>query len=249
MSGVLVTGRGFGFKKERLGTRLRVDTVRQPSKGHCNICCDGYSKEKLMGNPKTSPTFDVGIDLDGCVYDFVTVLGDFAAGYHDQPRRNFPGAQSWEFFKDQWGWDLDTFLDTFSAGVLAGHVLWQGTPFPTVVDTWNQLRADGHRLHVITDRSPRGAVNEAQHATMSWLASHGLEFDTLTFSPDKTKLRTVASGSNLVFIEDRVENVQALTAAGVTTFCQARPWNEGHDFDYVESFAEFGTRIDSLVSV
>ena len=117
--------------------------------------------------------------------------------------------------------------------------MWTGEPFPTVVESWRRLKADGHRIHVITDRAPRGAVAEAQAATIHWLELHGLEYDSITFDADKTKILDIVEGRRVIMLEDRIENVVALTAAGVETYCQRRLWNEGHDFRYVEDFAEF----------
>jgi len=187
--------------------------------------------------------FDIGIDLDGCLYDFVTKLGDSAAARTGRPRSAFPPALSWNFYCDQWAMTLEEYLELFREAVLHDNLLRDGAPFPGVTDGWASLTAAGHRLWVITDRSPAGAIAEAQDATHDWLAEHNLAPHAVMFARDKTKICDVAQSDQVFFIEDRVENVRALRAAGVQVMCQRRPWNDGHDFDYVESFEHFTERI------
>lgn len=173
----------------------------------------------------TSEGWDVGIDLDGCVYDFVAAIrGEVSLNHpHLDPSSE---ADSWTFY-EQWGLSTDDFLDLYSAGVKSRRVLWQGEPIAGTVEGWHQLVSSGHRIHIITDRRPPGAEREAQAATLAWLAQHNLPYDSVTFSPDKTLIRSLARHpERTVFIDDKHENHDALTSAGIKSFLMDRPWNQ-----------------------
>ena len=157
----------------------------------------------------------VGIDLDGVCYDFADSLRTFLEGTH----RKYPNPIRWEFYED-WGYSLEEFLDLCHDGVDAGVIFSHGEPFPGTRDALLRLRAAGHSLHVITDRSfGKGGGSEA--ATRVWLDTHKIPFDSLTFSPDKTIVRTD------YMIEDKLSNYDALRAAGCEVYLLDRPWN--HD--------------------
>ena len=55
-----------------------------------------------------------------------------------------------------------------------------------------------------------------------WLHRHGLHFDSLTFSADKTVV------SLDVMVDDKIANYDALETAGVEAWLLTRPWNQ-HD--------------------
>ena len=112
------------------------------------------------------------LDLDGVVYDFIGALRRFAHETQGIDLDSMPPANEWNFFGPQWGWSLDTFLETFSDGVRAGEIFWKGAPLPNAVEGWARLRETVDVLHVVTDRSPRGAVQEAHDATLGLSLIH-----------------------------------------------------------------------------
>lgn len=184
-------------------------------------------------------TLDVGIDLDGCVYDFVEAMALFAARYLKRPITDFPSASRWNFYLD-WGLTLEEFTEIYAAGVNDGEVLWAGKPYDQTVEGWSAIRTAGHRIHILTDRSPHGAVDLAHEATKYWLDTWGLRYETLTFTPDKTKILQVAKNPELVtFIEDRVENYVALREAGVNAVLMTRDWNKDHNAQRVPTLVDY----------
>lgn len=170
----------------------------------------------------------VGIDLDGVCYDFADSLRTFLEGTH----RKYPNPTRWEFYED-WGYSLEEFLDLCHDGVNAGVIFSHGDPFPGVRDALLRLRDAGHTLHVVTDRSfGKGGASEA--ATRVWLDTHQIPFDSLTFSADKTIVRTD------YMIDDKLANYDALHAVGCNVFLLDRPWNQSRTpRDRVTSVSEF----------
>jgi FMN phosphatase YigB (HAD superfamily) len=163
----------------------------------------------------------VGIDLDGVCYDFAASVREYlcnTAGTHDPEVCTDP--QRWEFYED-WGLDLAAFLDAFHAGVDAGVIFTHGDPHTNTAEAFARIKAAGHSIHIVTDRA-MGSPGASEAATAAWLDRHGLPFDSLTFSPDKTVV-------NLdVMVDDKLSNYDALEAAGVRAYLLTRPWNQ-HD--------------------
>lgn len=158
----------------------------------------------------------IGIDLDGVCFDFAASLRHWLVTKHGADPDSLPEPLVWDFFKDQWQLTSTEFLAHCAEGVDGGVVFRHGDPFPDTVQALNALRQMGHTLHIVTHRT---FGNRSVQNTSEWLTEHGLPYDTLTFSEDKTLLRLDA------FIEDNAENYLALDAAGVRSFLIDRPWN------------------------
>jgi uncharacterized HAD superfamily protein len=154
----------------------------------------------------------IGLDLDGVVYPFVEVMQDYLSEQH---QREFPYPTQWDLWED-WGLTRQEFYDEFETAVHSGVVFTKGQPVDGARVAIEQLVAEGHTIHVVTDRliSP-----EAQKRTVTWLAKHGIPHDTLTFSRDKTLLPVD------VFIEDSPHHTKALLKEGTRVVVFDRPWN------------------------
>lgn len=174
----------------------------------------------------------VGIDLDGVCYDFAASVREFVTSAGIRFRHQCPDPTRWEFYED-WGMDLPEFLTACHRGVEAGTIFTHGEPYPGTRDALNAMKANGHTLHVITDRAfGRSGASEA--ATRAWLDAHRLPFDSLTFTADKTIVRVDA------MIDDKPANYDALNAAGVQVWMMDRPWNAAHPATRrVSTLAEF----------
>lgn len=77
-----------------------------------------------------------------------------------------------------------------------------------------------HEIIIITDRSFGKTPEVSQKLTLEWLNQHGIEFDELVFSPNKNAVPTD------MFIDDKLQNYDALVANGVNAFLLNRPWNK-----------------------
>lgn len=159
----------------------------------------------------------VGIDLDGVCYDFAASLRTYLADCteHCAP---CPEPTRWEFYED-WGITLGEFLDHCHAGADAGYIFAVGDPFPRVREAFQWIKSAGHSIHIVTDRA-FGKPGVSQAATINWLATHSLPFDSITFSADKT----VANVD--VMVDDKPSNYEALCAAGVEAYLLTRAWNK-----------------------
>lgn len=161
----------------------------------------------------------VGFDLDGVLYNF----GDSVKRYLDATERGHIWKSGptetpfWDFYKD-WGWTGQQFVEMCNEGADAGFIFC-GPARENAVESVGRVAALGHDIVIITDRQ-FGTTPEVSHKnTENWLAQHGIEYDELVFSADKTCVPTD------FFVEDKLENYDALVAAGTNTFLINRAWN------------------------
>lgn len=161
----------------------------------------------------------VGFDLDGVLYDF----GNSVRRYLDSIGRPYgwkdeaPEPHHWDFY-EYWGMDLAEFKQLCHDGVDAGYI-FQGDIRPNAVESVRRVAELGHEIIIITDRQFGSKPENSHKATTEWLAQHGIEYDELVFSADKTCVPTD------FFVEDKRENYDALRAAGVACYLITRPWN------------------------
>lgn len=177
----------------------------------------------------------VGIDLDGVLFDFAASVRRYLESEGSQGFANIPPGEPehWHFYED-WGLSLDDFIGICHDGVDAGFV-FSGPARPLAAESVRLIKDEGHEVHVITDRQ-FGSTPEASHrATVQWLDQHGIPYDSLTFSADKTCVETH------MFIEDKLENYSALCKSGVSAYLVNRPWNMPKKASQyrVDSIAEF----------
>lgn len=173
------------------------------------------------------------MDLDGVCYDFIDATYQMVAGI-DSPKWHPTEARSWEFYED-WGMSRKEFLAVCNLAVEAGLMFWRGEPLDNAPAELARLRAAGHSVHILTDRSFGFEAASSQEATASWLATYEMPYDSLTFTPDKTVVQTD------YMLDDKLENYDALDAAGCQVYLRNRRWNEmpGDNRRRVDSLGEF----------
>lgn len=160
------------------------------------------------------------MDLDGVLFDFAASLRRYLHSVDpDGTDANVPRTEplNWEFWAE-WGMSFQEWLDACHAGVNAGFV-FQGDARPLAAESVRVIKNAGHEVHIITDRTFGNTPYESEYATRVWLDEHKIPHDSLTFSPDKTSVSTDK------FVEDKLENYDALVAVGVDAYLINRPWN------------------------
>jgi hypothetical protein len=159
----------------------------------------------------------VGFDVDGVLYNWHASLRQFLGFDLDRA----PDPTAWHFH-EQWGVTKEELGRAAMDGVDAGVVLTWGVPLPGAKETMDRIKALGHTIHIVTDRSA-GEPGNAQAATIKWLHAHDLPYDTVTFARDKT----IANVD--MFIDDKLDNYDALQMAGTLVYLLDRPWNQQED--------------------
>lgn len=185
----------------------------------------------------------VGFDLDGVLYNF----GDSVKRYLDHIGQGHiwksgpTAAPFWDFYKD-WGWTGEQFVQLCNDGADAGFIFC-GPARDHAVAAVEKVARLGHEIIIITDRQ-FGTTPEVSHNnTTEWLAQHGIEYDELVFSADKTCVPTD------MFVEDKLENYDALVAAGTNTFLINRAWNfveHGDARNRINCVSEYANAVEAV---
>ncbi len=164
----------------------------------------------------------VGIDLDGVLYNFHQSFIDYLTMSGLQGKYLIKYSfDDWNFF-ERWGMSQREFVEHCNRGVDAG-IIFRGPARKRAGSAIRRIKKAGHEVHIVTDRSFGRSPLDSQYATMDWLAQHNIPYDSITFSADKTIVPTD------MFVEDKLENYDALDAAGTEVYLISRPWNRRND--------------------
>jgi FMN phosphatase YigB (HAD superfamily) len=163
----------------------------------------------------------VGFDLDGVWYRFTKQIHLWMNQSAGMSLDLEAEAHSWTWFED---WQTRAqFLQVMHDAVDAKHLFWQGEMYePQIPQNLRDLRNAGHTIHIVTHRFS-GNKECPKQATKYWIGNNDLIFDTLTFSADKASVETD------FFIEDNLDNYDALDAAGVQVYLINRLYNLRND--------------------
>lgn len=176
-------------------------------------------------------TLSIGLDADGCFYDFTLSMIEYAREVGTPGCESFDYPDRWNTW-ECWGMTQDAWMDLFREGVAAGKVFRSGQPVGGAVEVIRALKDEGHSIHIVTHRNVHC---RAIQSTGEFLEEHDVPYDSLTFAQDKTVVPVD------IFLEDNVDNYWALWDTGVTTpVIFDQPWNrDDENLARVHSWAEF----------
>jgi hypothetical protein len=183
---------------------------------------------------------DVGLDVDGVLYPFAGVIATYASQTLGRPCS--PDAETWDWYRHQWGLTTDDFLNLCARSVRDGVLFTQGEPLPGALDALRELSRAGHRLHYISARALPGVPPESvSQSTAQWLRRWEFPDGSITISDNK------ACRPTDVFLDDSPHLYDALVAAGhPRPILWSHPCTEGHAAERVYSWAEFLEIVDEL---
>lgn len=196
-----------------------------------------YTRYERMARLQIRDTATVMLDNDG------VMSGWFENHYpwlcNEEGWEQIPdaahGEHGWYFYRRH-GMSDEAFVKRLNEYAALGMFADQ-KPEPDLREALQRLKAAGVGLHAVTDRP---AVAEAD--TAWWMNEYAPEVDSLTISRDKTVFMQYGPAPYFA-IDDRVENVEKLTEAGVNAVLLDRPWNQHASFPRVYSLIEFAERV------
>lgn len=163
----------------------------------------------------------VGFDVDGVLYRMTKAYHQWMNTTAGMSLDLEEEAQTWDWY-DQWE-TLEQFHQNLHDGVDARQMYWEGELYePSIAQDLLRLRTAGHTIHVVTARF-YGKLECPQEATRYWFSNNRLIYDTMDFSKDKKMCLPD------VFIEDNLDNYDALEAAGVRAYLINRRYNLRND--------------------
>lgn len=156
----------------------------------------------------------IGVDIDDVLFPWFDKAHDACvrAGV-----TNGITPSQWQCWMD-YGCTEDQWLEVMRVATLDGS-LYTGDAYPGAADALRSLRDAGHSIHLVTARGFFQHGDLIRKHTVEWLEVADIPHDSLTFSKDKTLVRTD------VFVDDSWRNVEQLTAAGVHTWLVDAPHN------------------------
>lgn len=184
----------------------------------------------------------IGSDADGCfdcfgdgVYDTLVATGQehlWKSGPTDHA--------IWNFY-EEWGWNFAQFKELVDWGVDNGYI-FTGHWREGGIEALKRIVEMGHELIIITDRS-WGTDNNSQRNTIESFQRAGIDYDELHFTADKTSVDVD------LMVEDRLENYDALIAAGTPTWLINRPWNQvpgGDGRNRIDNMMEYADAVEEV---
>lgn len=183
-----------------------------------------------MWNGDKVNSLRIGVDLDGVCYNFTK---KFVEAAHQKGFDLSDTPDCWNWF-ESCNMTREQFEDVMHFSVDDMQLFWRGDVLDNAADHISALKDTGHEIHIVTHRTS-GYLYSSEQATEYWLDTKGFRYDSLTFSKDKTVVKTD------VFIEDNLDNYDALEAAGCEPYLVNRSYNqeEGDSRRRVDSFGDF----------
>jgi hypothetical protein len=180
---------------------------------------------------------DVGIDMDGVMYDFANTFKSYCEN-RLQVNSPLPEPKHWEFYED-WGLDKETFYDWLTDATVNDSVFYRGNAYDNTMAGWRKLKAMGMRIHVLTHRHI-----EAVGQTAEWLQDHNFVPDSIHFGFDKTLLEAIAI-DQAAAIDDYTKYYDEYEKVGVKAFLRTHEWNKDHHGRRVDDLLGFADAVET----
>lgn len=157
----------------------------------------------------------IGVDIDDVLYPW----SDLAHALCEKAGiTNGKTWTCWTPWRD-YGCSEEQWLHVLSIATLDGR-LYGGAPIDGAGAQVARLQDAGHSVHLVTARGQFVHGSWIMKDTVTWLKSHAIGYDSLTFSRDKTLIPVDW------FIEDNLDNYDALEAARGRPVLLNRPHNQ-----------------------
>ena len=179
---------------------------------------------------------DVGIDLDGVLYDFAGVFHEFV---QNRSGITLPKPAKWDFYKD-WGMTDKDFDVLLVEAIDNMRIFNSVAPMANSIEGWNLLKAHDIKIHVLTHRG-----HLAYGQTVQWLSKYGLIPDSLHFGDNKTILSTIAK-DECAAIDDYPLYYDRYEKANILSFLRTQPWNGEKYARRVDDLLDFAEKIVTL---
>lgn len=163
----------------------------------------------------------LGVDIDGVCYDFVGSYRKYLMKVTGRPASDFPDAESWSFYKEQWGLTSPQYIAHLVDAVNAKELFWRGDRVEGSLEAVQQLYREDYEIVFITAREYEGIITHPRHATEYWLGINGYPYHELIVTHDKTK----AEYNLDILIDDSPGNLEAHGAAELRALAFDQRWN------------------------
>lgn len=168
------------------------------------------------------PKFVLGVDLDGCVADFLARMKQVYSEWSGVPESELHPEPSYGF--PEWGLEMDEYTRLHRFAVTQRGLFESMPPVAGAPQALRRLSAEGVHVRIATHRLFISYFHEpAASQTVRWLEKHGIPYWDLCLVRDKTAIAAD------LFIEDTARNIAALQACGTPVLCITNASNVRED--------------------
>jgi hypothetical protein len=165
-----------------------------------------------------SKTF--AVDCDGVLYRFNETLRAWLVQHCGVPVSRLPEPSTYDL-AEQWGFrDNDALLREMVTACKAGALFSVGEPYGDALHGMRAIRAQGHRIVVVTARNIAGLEGLAEPITRQWLDQAGFGYDDVVLTHNKHEVEFD------LLLDDCPANIEACLRRGRTAVLLKRPWND-----------------------
>ena len=172
-----------------------------------------------MARKKAHESFVLGLDLDGCVADFVGHMRKVFAEWSGRDINSIDTKP--KYGMEEWGLLAGEYERLHRFAVTQRNLFAEMKPIEGAPQSLRRLSTEGVWIRVATHRLfiPNFHATAAQQ-TIQWLEENDIRYWDLCLIEDKAAIR-----ANL-FIEDNPSNIHRLLEQGTDVICMTNPTNQ-----------------------
>jgi beta-phosphoglucomutase-like phosphatase (HAD superfamily) len=179
---------------------------------------------------------DVGLDLDGVMFDFSSVATEEFSLLLNKPLTH---PTTWEFYREPaWGLSKGEFYDLLEKVTVEREIFDRGALIEGTQEGWKMLRNMGVNIHIITHRS-----KSAMSQTTRWLERYNMLPDGLYFTESKAMVLDAIRDDEAVAIDDNWHQCFTYQNMDIKSFLYTQPWNRAYSHRRVSSLVDFAQYI------
>lgn len=164
----------------------------------------------------------IAVDLDGCLYDFNSVMRDWLI-YRGWEPEVLTIPQNYHL-QQEWGIPDEVFHSEMVESLHEGIMFRQGEAFPEAIIGVQKLGLEGHTIMANSARHFDGHEDKTRSATLQWLREHTIHPDIVHLVNPKNTEDKLLQYFDLL-IDDHPGNVEYALKAGRNAVLLDRPWN------------------------
>jgi uncharacterized HAD superfamily protein len=160
--------------------------------------------------------FKLGLDIDGCINNFSTLIYEYAAIFNEKYGIDKKPDLSDYLIERYFGWSQ--YMNNEFWTLYYRQALSTTAPLPGAAQTISLLKRNGVHIYLITARAEK-----YREITTNWLNQHNIKFDKLIMSKEKA-IQCLENKIDLM-IEDEPGNCEAI-AKQIPVLCMSYKYNE-----------------------
>lgn len=171
-----------------------------------------------MGKKKAQDSFVLGLDLDGCVADFVGHMRKVFAEWSGQDIEDVHPNPT--YLMPEWNLVDGEYDRLHRFAVTQRNLFAEMEPIPGAAQALRRLSTEGVWIRVATHRLFIANFHAtAAQQTIQWLESNDIRYWDLCLIEEKAAIRAD------LFVEDSPNNIRQIIKAGVDVICMTNPIN------------------------